>query len=139
MNRGALLVMIVPPVALGYLAWRYGPREITPLCLFGAVLAIFGFTLLTIARVQLGNSFSVTPQARALVTRGIYSRVRHPVYVFSAIGLAGLVLYFQLSPWLLLLLVPVAIIQVLRARAEERVLEQQFGEEYRQYRAKTWL
>jgi len=131
--------MVVPPIVLAYAAWRFRPAELTPLCLFGAAVAVFGFTMLTIARLQLGNSFSVTPQARVLVTRGIYSRVRHPVYVFSAIALAGLVLYFQLSPWLLLLLVPLAVIQVLRARAEERVLEQQFGEEYRRYRATTWF
>jgi protein-S-isoprenylcysteine O-methyltransferase Ste14 len=72
------------------------------------------------------------------VTTGIYARVRHPVYVFSLLGLTGLVLYFEQLP--LLVLVPViAVAQIVRARREERVLEQHFGDAYRSYRQKTWF
>jgi protein-S-isoprenylcysteine O-methyltransferase Ste14 len=38
-----------------------------------------------------------------------------------------------------LLLVPVLILQIIRARAESRVLEEHFGDEYRRYRASTWF
>lgn len=110
----------------------------TPMRLAGGVLAVFGFALLTIARVQLGNAFSITPQANILVTHGIYSRIRHPVYVFSAIGIAGLFLYLDM-PKLLVLLVLVIPLQVVRARREERVLEERFGEEYRAYKRNTWF
>ena len=80
----------------------------------GLVLTLVGFGLLTVARVQLGNSFSVTPQARALVTTGVYRKIRNPVYVFSAIGIAGFVLYVGRPMWLLLLLALLPM-QVLRA------------------------
>jgi hypothetical protein len=51
---------------------------------------------------------------------------------------AGLILYLN-RPWLLFALVPVAIMQLARARAESRVLEERFGDEYRAYRARTWF
>lgn len=90
------------------------------------------------ARIQLGNSFSVTPQARQLVTHGIYSRVRNPIYVFSALAIAGLFLFLG-NLYFLLLLVVILRLQFFRARAEARVPEEHFGEQYRRYRAPTWF
>ena len=104
----------------------------------GLVLTIVGFGLLTIARAQLGNSFSVTPQARALVTTGVYRKIRNPVYVFSAVGIAGFVLYVG-RPTLLLLFLVLIPVQMLRARAEERTLEGAFGQAYREWKRQTWF
>ncbi len=101
-------------------------------------MTVVGLAMLTLARLQLGNSFSITPQARRLVTHGLYSRIRHPVYVFGWFALSGLVLYLN-QPVFLLLLILIVPVQVVRARAEERVLEQRFGEEYTAYRAGTWF
>ena len=110
----------------------------TPTRLAGAVFAVFGFALLTVARVQLGDAFSIRPQASFLVTHGLYSRSRHPVYGFGAIGIAGFFLYLDM-PRLLVLLGLVIPLQVVRARREERVLEERFGEEYRAYKRNTWF
>lgn len=110
----------------------------TAMRLVGLALAVFGLTLLTIARSQLGNAFSITPQASILVTHGIYNRIRHPVYVFGAIGIVGLFLYLGI-PQVLVLLAVVIPLQVWRARREERVLEERFGEEYRAYKRNTWF
>ena len=104
----------------------------------GFVLALAGFILLTVARMNLGDSFSVTPEARQLVTRGVYSRLRHPVYIFGFLGIAGLILYLHL-PIFLIVLLPLGVMQVFRARAEERVLRQAFGPVYEEYRHKTWF
>jgi protein-S-isoprenylcysteine O-methyltransferase Ste14 len=104
----------------------------------GLGLVAAGLLLLTSARIQLGNSFSVRPQARELVTGGLYRHVRHPVYVFGTLVITGLLLYLNLLPALLVLLVLIPI-QVARARAEERVLEEHFGQQYRDYRAQTWF
>jgi protein-S-isoprenylcysteine O-methyltransferase Ste14 len=138
MNLRVKLVTIVPLVAIVILIYKFANPPWTVLRVAGLAIAIAGFALLTLARVQLGNSFSIKPQARQLVTRGVYSRVRHPVYVFSAIGIAGLLLYLNF-PWFLLFLLVLVPIQVLRARAEERVLEENFGDAYRQYKATTWF
>ncbi len=104
----------------------------------GLALTVVGFGLVSLARFQLGPSFSIAPQARALVTTGIYSVVRHPVYVFSTVGIAGLLLYIGRSHCLWLL-APLIVVQIFLARAEERVLSSAFGDEYRRYRDRTWL
>ncbi len=138
MKRSARFVTVVPIVAIAVFMITSDQPPWTPLRLAGLVLAIFGFTLLTVARVQLGNAFSIRPQATMLVTHGIYRRIRHPVYVFGAIGIAGLLLYLNRPNWLAVFLVIVPM-QVIRARREERVLEERFGEEYRAYKRNTWF
>ncbi len=132
------IVTVVPTVGVAYIASRFRPRQFGVMEITGAALAICGFTLLTIARLQLGDSFSIRPEARRLVTTGLYSRIRNPVYVFSTIGLLGLGLYFE-RPILLLFLLVLIPVQVHRARAEERVLAEKFGDEYARYKEKTWF
>lgn len=58
----------------------------------GAMLAVVGYSMFVTARLQLGKSFAVTPQARELVTLGLYSRIRNPIYVFVD------VMIFRLDP-----------------------------------------
>jgi protein-S-isoprenylcysteine O-methyltransferase Ste14 len=110
----------------------------TPWRIAGACLIVFGLGMWIIAQFQLGNSFSVTPQARVLVTRGVYSRIRNPIYVFSAIFIVGVALFIE-KPWLAATLLVIIPLQAFRARREARVLEDRFGEEYREYRRKTWF
>jgi len=110
----------------------------TPMRITGVTLMILGFVLWGLAHVQLGDSFSVRPEARQLVTRGIYSRIRNPIYVFSAIAIAGAALAFEKPLWLLLF-VAIIPMQLIRSRREARVLEEKFGEEYREYVRHTWF
>jgi protein-S-isoprenylcysteine O-methyltransferase Ste14 len=67
-------------------------RPWTALRIAGAVLAVVGYTMFVTARLQLGKSFAVTPQAKELVTLGLYSRIRNPIYVFVEVMIFGLVL-----------------------------------------------
>ena len=136
MKPSAMIVTALPMVAIVVIVVALARHPRNPWRVVGLVLMIFGF--LTVARINLGNSFSVTPQATALVTNGIYSRIRNPIYVFSAIGATGLFLYVE-KPKLLLLIPPIVVIQVLRARAESHLLEERFGDDYRRYRAQTWF
>jgi protein-S-isoprenylcysteine O-methyltransferase Ste14 len=91
-----------------------------------------------VARWQLGSAFSVTAQAHQLVTQGLYSKIRHPIYVFGTLAFLFVVLALQGWPALIIWAI-VILIQVGRVWREERVLEEAFGEEYTAYRSRTWF
>src|SRR5271169_1359210 len=80
----------------------------------GAALLAVGYAGIASARYYLGKSFALTPQARELVTRGIYSKIRNPIYVSGGIMLAGFVLVLH-RPALWLVLLALIIMQTLRA------------------------
>jgi protein-S-isoprenylcysteine O-methyltransferase Ste14 len=101
-------------------------------------IALPSIVLFLIARYQLGRSFSVTAQAHELVTHGIYSKIRNPIYVFGGLIILAFLLTLQKPVFLLILLVMIPV-QVKRARNEARVLEEKFGDAYREYRKKTWF
>jgi protein-S-isoprenylcysteine O-methyltransferase Ste14 len=138
LNRQALAFTVIPLVLLFGAIVVAPPAEWDALRIAGLVLAVLGFLLLTVARAQLGRSFSVTPQARQLVTTGLYRRIRNPVYVFGTVCLFGFVLFAHMPKvlWLVLLLIP---LQVVRARAEARTLERKFGDDYRAWKRQTWF
>jgi protein-S-isoprenylcysteine O-methyltransferase Ste14 len=104
----------------------------------GAVIASISFPLFLLARWQLGSSFSVKAKASRLVTTGLYSRIRNPIYLFGGLFIIGLSLFVSVWGPLVVALVIVPL-QVVRARREERVLAEAFGEEYERYKSKTWF
>ena len=104
----------------------------------GTAVMLPSYIFLIMARVQLGRSFAVSPQAKELVTRGLYSKIRHPVYFFAQLFLLGVVIAFRSLSWLGLWTI-LLIIQMVRARREEQVLEERFGAAYAEYRKSTWF
>ena len=72
------------------------------------------------------------------MTTGVYARLRNPIYVAGCVLVAGVALLLG-SWWPLLLLLVLIPLQVARARREEAVLRARFGEEYEQYRRRTWF
>ncbi len=136
LNLITLAVLIVGVVWV--CLWLAPSMEWNGVRIEGAGIAGVSLALLVVARLQLGAAFSIRAKAKTLVTTGIYSRIRNPIYVFSAVFLVGIVIVSE--RWLLLLpiaaLVPV---QMVRARREARVLAAAFGEEYERYKAGTWF
>ena len=55
--------------------------------IIGLALMLVGIGGIVTARLQLGKSFAITAKAHQLVTHGIYSKIRNPIYVFGS-GLA---------------------------------------------------
>lgn len=139
-KQAATIVTVIAVAAiLAYLGLRtpaFGPVTLTREV--GFVLGVVGFLFWSLARLQLGKSFSVRAKATELVTHGLYSKIRNPVYVFGSVFIAGVFLSLN-RPTLLLVFLVLIPIQVSRARNEARVLEARFGDAYRAYRAKTWF
>jgi protein-S-isoprenylcysteine O-methyltransferase Ste14 len=113
-----------------------GPHGLTRW--IGLLLGMIGLAGVILSRYTLGRSFSIVPKATALVTTGIYSRIRNPIYVsgmFCVLGMILMVRRFELLA-IFLALIPM---QIMRARREATVLEAKFGDAYREYRKRTWF
>ena len=106
--------------------------------LAGVALAVLSFGLVLVSRAQLGKSFAVTPQAKDLVTHGLYSRLQHPMYVFVDLAVCGIAL--ALHRWYVLLILAVLFaMQTRNSHKERKVLQEKFGERYETYRRSTWF
>ena len=137
-NRLSLLGLVLLVVFFAFFAERTFKIAWTAPRLIGTALFAISFPLFLLARWQLGSSFSVTPQARALVTTGLYARIRNPIYLFGGLMVVGMSLF--VSPWGPLVVATILIpLQVYRARKEEQVLRQAFGEDYDRYKQQTWF
>jgi protein-S-isoprenylcysteine O-methyltransferase Ste14 len=100
-----------------------------------ALGALFAFW----ARVSFA-SWRVRAQLDAghqLATGGPFAMIRNPIYqAMNLLGLGTAVWVNNTAAWLGVVLM--AIGGALRARAEESLLERAFGEEYQEYRRRTW-
>jgi protein-S-isoprenylcysteine O-methyltransferase Ste14 len=105
----------------------------------GVALSAAGLALRIMAMRQLGSRFSpliAVQREHTLETRGLYGAVRHPGYLGAWICNLGIVLAFG-SALTLPLVVFMALAYGRRVAAEERLLEQRFGTEFRAYRAQV--
>jgi protein-S-isoprenylcysteine O-methyltransferase Ste14 len=122
MKMLVLLFLVVQTLFLDVL-----PIAAEPGVVRGVGLALFlvGLVMAVTGRLQLGRNwadledYTVLP-GQSLVARGLYRYVRHPIYAGDIILLAGLEL--ALNSWLVLAVLPVIIVVVRQARAEEALL-----------------
>lgn len=136
LNYASLVVVLI---AAAYLYFRYaGGQAWTWWHLAGIAITLPAIALFVLARIQLGENFSVQAKASTLVTAGLYSRIRNPIYVFGGLLIAGIIIWVH-RPWWLLVFVVLIPLQIVRARKEAAVLEASFGDAYREYKRKTWF
>jgi len=129
---GLLLDWLFPAYVLYVLLPTWLRAILAIACLAASIVlalpAIFGF------RAE-GTHVEPWKPSSALVTRGIYARLRNPMYVGLTLLLVGLAVLLA-SDWMLVLTVFFAVVMhygvVLR---EERYLEAKFGDVYRKYKA----
>ena len=122
---------------------RFGPAHWISAVIAGSLI------LIGIAVVVAGiRNFSraATPvqgtrPTRALVTTGIHGWSRNPIYLGMFLVYGGIGLTVR-SPWILILMLPLAItIRYGVVAREEAYLERRFGDAYRDYKARVrrWL
>lgn len=136
--KANILTLVIALLGLSFLGIHYGSKPWTPTRIAGVVIGLPSLALLVLARIELGSSFSVRPKAQTLVTHGLYSRIRNPIYVFGGLVIAGVFLYIN-KPRALWLFVAIIPLQIYRARQEEKILQARFGDEYQQYKSRTWF
>lgn len=134
----AIALQLVLPLSLprGYLTtvFRSG----------GIVFIIAGLAFIVLARRELAKQDQPTdpghPTTR-IVTTGVFSISRNPLYLAAVCFLTGIDLALYL-PWGLILLLPsIVACHFILIAPEERYLEDRFGEEYLVYAAKVrrWI
>jgi protein-S-isoprenylcysteine O-methyltransferase Ste14 len=135
LNYGTLAFALVFLLAFAAYSFRF---PLTLPRIIGLSIAIPSFLLFVLARIQLGSAFSVEARASTLVTTGLYSRIRNPIYFFGALMVAGAIIWANM-PWLLLFFLVLIPLQIHRSRKEEAVLLDKFGTAYLDYKRKTWF
>lgn len=106
----------------------------------GTAVFVIGLWLLWLSHSALGQNWSSTLEVREnhrLVTGGIYKYVRHPMY--AAIWLWGIAQILLLHNWIAgwSHLASFGLLYFLRVPREEKMMLDQFGEDYRVYMKKT--
>jgi len=107
----------------------------------GCALIVIGLGLRFWAIRALGRRFTVQVaivEGHSIVQRGLYRFVRHPAYLGSLVSLLGLGLAFENWASIAAALALPLLATLNRIRIEEAMLIAHFGEEYRQYQARTW-
>jgi protein-S-isoprenylcysteine O-methyltransferase Ste14 len=115
------------------------PLRVGPL-VSGIVCFVIGLWLFYRSHADLGTNWSITLEVRErhrLITQGIYRRIRHPMY--SALVLYGAAHALVIPNWVAgpSNLLALAVLLALRIRAEERMMDERFGDEYATYSART--
>lgn len=104
----------------------------------GAVFIAVGAILVVLARQELAQRGQPTDPGfptSELVTTGVFSISRNPLYLGGIFLLTGIALAVNL-PWAMTLLVPAIVAcHVILIAPEERYLAARFGEKYRAYSA----
>ena len=114
-----------------------------PFNLLGLVVIFSGIVLMGRAR-DLFKKYSTTldfEESAAMITEGMYSKSRNPMYIGMFIFLSGIAMCFGN---LFSLLTPLGFMMIIRLvfiPKEEKLLENKFGEKYLVYKQKVrrWL
>jgi protein-S-isoprenylcysteine O-methyltransferase Ste14 len=104
----------------------------------GVILCASGMAFLVWARQNLGRNWSQTvsiKKGHELVTSGPYRYVRHPMYTGGIIACIGSAIVVG-GAWILLLFI-LSPIFLRRVGAEDRLMAQQFPNEYPGYKKRT--
>jgi len=109
------------------------------LTILSLILLVLGAIFLFISLINIGGYYTPSPIPKGLTTKGIYSRVRHPIYLSIDILFIGLSLIFTSVIGLLLTFLIIIPFHLYRMKKEERLLAEKFGKRYREYKDKTWF
>jgi protein-S-isoprenylcysteine O-methyltransferase Ste14 len=132
------LLLFTDDLRYGLLARRFVSDQPT-VAVSGVALTYAGIALAVWARVILGRNWSASvtiKQNHRLIRTGPYSVVRHPIYSGLLLALLGTAL--DVGEVRGMAAVGIALlIWILKSRAEERFMVEQFGQEYEAYRGRT--
>ena len=146
-----MLAFTLGYVAVGIALWRPLPIILSPnvyliLLIIGSLLYFPGIALYLWGYWTLGRMFGISSgfgaslyQDHKLIRIGPYRYVRHPMYLAVILAAFGALLIFR--TWAMVLYAPLSLVVLVRAQQEERLLAEEFGEAWKNYRQEvnTWI
>ena len=130
----AYLLVFNHSTEIGFLGKRFIPRTLTGAVL-GVLLTWLGTGLAIWARYHLGEYWSARvtiKEGHQLIRTGPYAHFRHPIY--SGLILATLGSALVIGKWRCVLGLVLAVLgYCIKARKEEEMLTQQFGDAFREH------
>jgi protein-S-isoprenylcysteine O-methyltransferase len=121
------------------LAFQLIPISAVTQCI-GVFLCAAGVSIAIWARRILGRNWSgyvMIKQDHELIQRGPYRYIRHPIYTGLILALAGTVLALIPTEEGFLLVLVWIVAFYIKARHEEHLLTQEFGEQYAEYKRRV--
>lgn len=145
---GFMLLGVVIAIPFVYFLWVPLPMSVSPaaanaLRIVGLAAYLVGFGLIVWGRRVLGSNWGISNSREVrlrpdhvLVESGPFAYIRHPMYLGWWLSLAGLVaIYWN---WLPVVLLVMSLASFgMRARLEEKVLAERFGDAWEAYVART--
>ena len=131
-------------VAVGIALWRPVPTSFPPgiklsVLIIGSLVYFPAIALYLWGYWTLGRMFGISSgfgatlyQDHKLIRSGPYRCVRHPMYLAVILAAFGALLIFR--TWAMVLFSVSSLGVILRARREERLLAEEFGEEWENYK-----
>lgn len=144
-DKGSLLILwctIIITLTAGFYIANYGSWGFSnnTILYFGIIIFLSGVILRWCAIFQLKKAFTVNVainKEHTLKTNGLYTKIRHPSYSGLLLVLAGLSV--SMSNIISFLVISISIFAAINYRiyVEEKVLTEEFGHSYIEYKAKT--
>ena len=146
-----MLAFTIGYMAVGVALWRPLPIPLSPIQLstavaIGSLLYFPGIALYLRGYRTLGCMFGISSgfgatlyRGHRLIRSGPYRFVRHPMYLAVILAAFGALLIFR--TWAMVLFSISSLGVILRARREERLLAEEFGEEWETFmrRIPGWI
>lgn len=139
----SIIGILVPFLAMWYWDWLYfimTPELVNPILFISGVLFfITGGVIGALASKVISVSTVAdmrTDRKPELITEGLYSHIRHPLYLATILFFLGLMLVYPFSKVIVFAL-SLSVYTLLGAYFEERKLILHYGDEYMQYKKKV--
>ncbi len=107
----------------------------------GLFVSIVGLIIWWTAKFTIAENWDAgygNPQIKKLVTYGIYSKIRHPLYWGINLTLIGLSLVHQ-NIYLIIISLLIVIYFFRRMQIEDKFLIKELGKKYLNYKNNTWF
>jgi protein-S-isoprenylcysteine O-methyltransferase Ste14 len=113
--------------------WDGGPI----LQMIGLLFFIIGGIMAILGGLTLGENLTSSHHPKGFVTKGIYSKIRHPMDYGGIILVLGFSILMMSLYGLILAMVLVIPLHIYTVVIEERIMIAEFGMEYKEYKEKT--